>query len=451
MKEPLYKLLQAKLELGSINPAALCYINLATAIADDEGTKTLRLDSTHPGSIKLRVNPIWLNDIHISDLTKIIYIEASRIALQHITSRDTKSKANLPASDIICTRFSEGGLMLSGCSFVEAMKVSGINELYDKAKALYEKEAQCEWNVDDETLERDCYWMNRVIENDNSVGGNSDSEGKDSANNGSASNAGTSSDVSAEQKAINDYYADRDRDKDWSSNEGMRERIKDVTRRLDQNGVLGTSSWGNSSGGKLEKILAASKPPVDPSLLLKMFLGNIRAQKSESTRRKQNRRYGLVFPGTRSLYTSRILIACDTSASMSEFDLGEAVSLIMSLARDAEVYFCWWDCECTLPKKLRSSDTIGKSMDVEGRGGTDPTCVFDLLEEKNITRMFSGIVFFSDMYFGKIDKPKCISNNKMMWISTKDGAVPPEWVPQNRIMKSSDMAKSIKKKNGIPV
>lgn len=462
MKEPLYKLLQAKLELGSINSAALCYINLAQPIIDNERTNTMRLDTSRPGCIVLRINSSWLDCIHISDLTKLIYIEASRIALQHVTIRDTHTVANLPSSDIICNRFSDGGLMLSGCSFSEAMKVSGISEWYASAKKLYEAETNSSWIVEDETLERNCYWMNRVKEDENekkngeskdNSGQSASTEENDESKDNSEQSASTKENDSRNinQKAINDYFSDKDRAKDWSANEGMRERVKDVTRRLDQNGILGTSAWGTGSGGKLEKILAASKPPVDPTMILKMFLGNIRSQKSESTRRKQNRRYGLLFPGTRSLYKSRLLIVSDTSGSMSDYDLGHAVSLIMALARDAEIYFSWWDCSCTEPKRLRSADMIGKAMDVEGRGGTDPTCVFDMLEEKNYTRMFSGIIFFSDMVFGEVDKPKCISNNKMLWISTKDGTEPPDWVPVNRRMKACDMSKAIMKKKGMPI
>lgn len=470
MNDPLYKLLEAKLELGSINPAALCYINLAIASIDDENTSTMRLDSTRPGSIRLFINSKWLDMVHISDLTKLIYIESSRIALQHITLRDTHTEANLTASDIICNRFSEGALMLSGCSFMDAMEASGIYKWYKEAKDLYEKDTETPWNVEDETLERLCYWMNRVnqeknddVDNQNEMSDSGSSQNKDnsdeSSGNGSSSSKSQSSnkdnDVQSSrdknQQAINDYFNDKERSKGWKSNEGMRERVKDVTKRLDQNGILGTSAWGNSSGGKLEKILAAAKPPVNPARVLMMFLENIRSQKTESTRRRLNRRYGLLFPGTRSLYKCRILIASDTSGSMSEYELADAISLIFSLARDAEIHFCWWDAECTEPKLLKRSDTVKHSMDVAGRGGTDPTCVFEMLADKKLTRQFSGIIFFSDMYFGKVEKPCGITNNKMLWISTQNGTNPPDWVPQNRIMKACDMAKAINKKKGIEV
>ena len=45
----LYKIEQAKMLLGSVNAPALCYINMAQPLIEDDRTKTLMLDAHMPG------------------------------------------------------------------------------------------------------------------------------------------------------------------------------------------------------------------------------------------------------------------------------------------------------------------------------------------------------------------------------------------------------------------
>ena len=192
------------------------------------------------------------------------------------------------------------------------------------------------------------------------------------------------------------------------------------------------------------KILAAQKPPVDHRRIIRSFIGTVVSQSTESTRMRQNRRYNLLFPGQRSVYDCKLLLAADSSGSMSDEDLSAAACLIAKIATGSQIDFSWWDCKCTLPMTFKPGCSR-KSFDVTGRGGTNPQCVFDMLRDNKLVRKYSGIIIFSDMIFDEIPKPREIPVDNMLWICTADGGNPPRWVPRRRIMRCKEIASCIKK------
>ena len=57
----LYKIEQAKTILGSVNAPALCYINMAEPLVEDDRTKTLMIDAHLPGHL-YREQPLGRDD-----------------------------------------------------------------------------------------------------------------------------------------------------------------------------------------------------------------------------------------------------------------------------------------------------------------------------------------------------------------------------------------------------
>jgi len=434
----LSKIEQAKVILGSVNPAAMCYINMAHPIVEDDRTATLMLDAHIPGELYLVANSGWVNRMDMSDLAKILYIEASRIALQHVTKRAVDNKFNLLSSDIICYSMARGCLTLNGTSFPDSLDRSKANIYYEQGKVLYKHETGNEWTDECDFHERVAMWMERAANNSDDGDADPDSDGQPDES------AGGDGDGSP-QGALDAYFCDETRSENWSPNETVSSDIAMETKHLEENGGFDGTGWGLSAGNIMLKILAAQEPPVDYRRIIRSFVGTVVSQRTESTRLRQNRRYNLLFPGQRSVYDCKLLLAADSSGSMDDDDLSAAGCLIAKIATGCQIDYCWWDCNCTLPKTFKRG--FSKSgFDVEGRGGTNPQCVFDMLGDNKLMGKYSGIIIFSDMIFDEIPKPKGIPVDNMLWICTADGSEPPSWVPRRRIMRCKEIMSCIKKR-----
>ncbi|GEM_PF-6090901 len=435
----LYKIEQAKMLLGSVNAPALCYINMAQPLIEDDRTKTLMLDAHMPGQLYLVANSRWVDMMDLSDLAKVLYIEASRIALHHVTKRAVDNKFNLLSSDIICYAMARGCLTLTGTSFPDALDKSKANVYYEQGKVLYKNETGKEWDGDCDYHEKVAMWMERAA--NNSDGGDPDDSDQSETSGGEGEN---SDGPGTPQEALEDYFCDDTRSDNWTPNETVASDIAMETKHLEENGGFDGTSWGLSAGDILMKILAAQKPPVDHRRIIRSFIGTVVSQRTESTRMRQNRRYNLLFPGQRSVYDCKLLLAADSSGSMSDEDLSAAACLIAKIATGSQIDFSWWDCKCTLPMTFKPGGSR-KNFDVTGRGGTNPQCVFDMLRDNKLVRKYSGIIIFSDMIFDEIPKPREIPVDNMLWICTADGSNPPRWVPRRRIMRCKEIMSCIKK------
>lgn len=458
------KIETTKIILGNNLPPALHYINIADireARPAPEGqtepkpchTRSLAIDCVNEvGKIAMYINPLWLEKINTEDLRRIFTIEAARIALHHVTSRSSKNESNLPSSDTITKRFTVGQTYVTKTNFDKSYKESGIEEKYNAAKMLYEKETGNKWDVKQETHEKLAYWMHKALPkmqapaNMSGLGAGAAGAGGQ-GNNNSNGNGGAGG---GSQDAVDEYMKDQTRDSGWGPNDAVKETITEATKHLEGSGALGSSTWGTGEGNLMDKIVAASKPPVDPQRIIKSFIRNIMMSDTAPLRTKLNRRYGYRVPGKHHLFTTKILVAVDTSGSMSDKDVADGCALIQHLARnDAIIDFSWWDCGCTVPVDMKKRQSRSKNgMEITGRGGTDPECIWHMLEKEGLSREYSGIVVFSDMYFGEVKPPKSFNKNKIVWIATKDGTKPPEWVRANRYMKTGDWRKSLAKHRG---
>ena len=275
----LYKIEQAKMLLGSVNAPALCYINMAQPLIEDDRTKTLMLDAHMPGQLYLVANSRWVDMMDMSDLAKILYIEASRIALHHVTKRAVDNKFNLLSSDIICYSMARGCLTLAGTSFPDALDKSKANIYYEQGKVLYKNETGKEWDGDCDYHENVAMWMERAA--NNSDGGDPD----DSDQSETSGGEGDGSDESVTpQEALEDYFCDCTRSDNWTPNETVASDIAMETKHLEENGGFVGTSWGLGAGDIMMKILAAQKPPVDHRRIIRSFIGTVVSQSTESTR-----------------------------------------------------------------------------------------------------------------------------------------------------------------------
>lgn len=104
---------------------------------------------------------------------------------------------------------------------------------------------------------------------------------------------------------------------------------------------------------------------------------------------RRNKRYGLMEAGTKSGDNKKLIIGVDTSGSMCQSDIEQALAECKSMLRcsvEAEVWF--FDTQVNKKYKLKK----GGSYDVGGRGGTDFN---DFLKQAQ-RKQPDGLIIFSD-------------------------------------------------------
>jgi predicted metal-dependent peptidase len=157
----------------------------------------------------------------------------------------------------------------------------------------------------------------------------------------------------------------------------------------------------------LSEILAKAK--VDWRQELRRFVGRNRAQSTESTRTRPNRRLGLWAQGAKPVYFPKILVGIDQSGSVSDkandLFLAELRQILKNADGATEVAY--------FDTKIARKVTLKKASDLQpGRfasGGTDFNCVLEYAREIKPDL----IVILTD---GGADAPREACRAPLLWI-----------------------------------
>jgi predicted metal-dependent peptidase len=182
---------------------------------------------------------------------------------------------------------------------------------------------------------------------------------------------------------------------------------------------------GQSPGRILEELGGALKRPehfLDWKTAVRMFVANARAP--VHTYSRPSRRFpGLigVLPGRtyvpRAIAKPRIVVALDTSLSMTLRELEEIARQLARLSEHATITICECDVEIT-----RTYPFEGKLPSIVGRGGTDLRPVF---AREHLGRMKAdGVIYFTD---GDGPFPATPAPLPVLWVLTKPEAFHCPW------------------------
>ena len=163
--------------------------------------------------------------------------------------------------------------------------------------------------------------------------------------------------------------------------------------------------WGNISGDIAAKIMAANKPKVNWKKEVRYFINQLVLMGRKNTRMRPNRRYGYVNPGTKRNYTSKLLVAFDTSGSVSDQQLQKFGTELNSMIDHIEAHFVQFDT--VIHGDPESFHKRRKTFDIRGRGGTNFHPVITLADELK----YDGLVIFTDGYAPFPPKPK----SRVLW------------------------------------
>lgn len=202
------------------------------------------------------------------------------------------------------------------------------------------------------------------------------------------------------------YEAAADASELWDEDE---ELCDSVNRQIEKAQKI--NQWGSVSGSIQETILASLKIPMDYRRILSQFRATIISQRRKLTRMKPNRRYGFEFMGSKFEPKTHLLVAIDVSGSIGSDDLQNFLSIINRFFTYGVelIKVIAFDTEIKQEFELKKA---AKSIQIEGRGGTDFQCAVDYYEQRN---EYQGLIIFTDGY---AEIPKIKTYKDILWILT---------------------------------
>lgn len=205
---------------------------------------------------------------------------------------------------------------------------------------------------------------------------------------------------------------------DWENAASGRsqEEIEQMHRMIDtaiRQGEMAAKRMG-SGGGDAQRLGLIPPAKLDWRTLLVEFLTATSKEWTDSTWRRPSRRsmaMGIYLPSHISESLGNVVLAIDTSGSVSDKELGAMLSEVQSLCLGLcpqRVTLLYWDGKVEREETYTPGmyEMLTQSTRAMGGGGTDPQCVKDYLEHQRIEH--DVVLILTDGYvpsFPVFDKP----------------------------------------------
>lgn len=363
----------------------------------DKKHQSIGIDSRmSPPAIKF--NPNFINAVSDEVLETVMVIECFKLLLKHATGRIQRP---LEISGL------SSQVTIDELLKKEFEKLISIKESMPMAK---------DFNLPEQSYKE--HYFKLLLENFEQTEKNLDTlygKSEESEDQDDDSDENGFKEFKNEQEALNNYFDPRNTN---SSQWGENENFEGEVGQMIADNKLDGSAWGKFTGNAVSQILAAHEPKITVREILRRFRTSITSKKSYLTRMKSNRRFDLDYMGRRYDDITKILLAGDSSGSMSDEDISYFFALVNSVCKHAKLDFMLWDTEIKLVEK--NFKKARSTFKVNGRGGTNPQLVLNYADQHK----YDGVVIFSDMYFeDDLIKPK----TPVLWLGTNKSS--PNTIP----------------------
>jgi predicted metal-dependent peptidase len=191
----------------------------------------------------------------------------------------------------------------------------------------------------------------------------------------------------------------------WHDSDATEDDITQAVKDAVNKAVEQTSDkdMGKLSGDVLEAIEKLNHVPKDWRQDLQRFVARSAEIKIESTRRKRNRRYGIIYPGIKTYPKLNLVAAIDVSGSVGTEEAGQFFAEIERLYNmDITIHII--ECDSQVQKEYKFDPK--KPWTITGRGGTAFKPVFDKIEKDKMD--VDGLIYFTDgqNWNEELKKPK---------------------------------------------
>ncbi|MEL0098677.1 MAG: VWA-like domain-containing protein [Opitutae bacterium] len=194
---------------------------------------------------------------------------------------------------------------------------------------------------------------------------------------------------------------------DWEGAEELTDdEQRDLEREIDEairQGALIAGKLGTGGDRDLDELL---QPQVDWREVLREFVQSTCTGHDYSTWARPNRRFiaaNVYLPSTISERVDELVIAIDTSASISQSDITTFLSEVKSICdvvQPETVRLLYWDTSVCGDEKYNGAEVANMvaSTKPKGGGGTYVECVTKHMQAESITPQ--AVIVFTDGYLG---------------------------------------------------
>ena len=219
--------------------------------------------------------------------------------------------------------------------------------------------------------------------------------------------------LDSEQTAINDASSQEGSDASqdytslWEEDVFMNQELTSI--------INGTTHWGCLPGSMVELIQKATEGKIDYRNALRAFRASILSQKRHLTRMRPSRRFGFEQMGSRYEFTTRLLVAIDTSGSVGSNGLARYFRILTTFFKYGiqEIDVLMFDTMVqgklmTLTEAKKNKQTF----EVKGRGGTNFQVPIDYVTAHPD---YDGLIILTD---GEAPVPKvpALLRAKILWV-----------------------------------
>lgn len=211
----------------------------------------------------------------------------------------------------------------------------------------------------------------------------------------------------------------------WAESDDDKEALNARIKKLINDAAKTTRGAGFMTSEDELLVSKINASVVDWKSILKRFVSRQIESVLESSKKKRNRRYGIMFPGQIKIETLHIGVAIDTSGSVSNDQLSQFMSEICNISKYAKITVVEADSEI---KNIYDFDPK-KTYSVKGRGGTAYAPAIEYFSEKTDV---DAVIYFGDMDTSDekdLVKPKY----PVLWAIVGHQNPPVDWGSQVRI------------------
>ena len=193
----------------------------------------------------------------------------------------------------------------------------------------------------------------------------------------------------------------------WEEDQFQARQITDI--------VQSTTQWGSLPGDMVELIKKAAEGKIDYRGALRTFRSSILSQKRRLTRMRPSRRFGFEQMGSHYDFTTRLLIAIDTSGSVGSEELGRYFRIITTFFKYGiqEIDVLMFDHEVQgEPITFTEAKKNIQEFKVRGRGGTSFQVPVNYVKEHP---NYDGLIIITDGYAPTPEVPPFL-RAKLLWV-----------------------------------
>lgn len=204
----------------------------------------------------------------------------------------------------------------------------------------------------------------------------------------------------------------------WEKGEKNQEAVEQIVKASAKNAMDKAKAIGNLPGN-LEGILnELFKPKINWKQQLKQFIQASLKYNKESSRKKRNKRYGIIYAGKKKTDLLRIYIAVDTSGSVSDNELTQFFSEVNDMvAKNLNLTIKILIADSQIQDTFEYKKNM--KIPIKGRGGTAYQPAIEYTNNTN--EHVDGLIYFGDGDSADIPiKPKY----PVLWALTRQNKNP---------------------------